>query len=217
MKVETYLRLTGIAYKTKALNNPGKAPKGKLPFIIDGDRTVADSYFIFEYLKGKFGDPLGHGLSEEMRADHFILARMIEEHFRFTVIHSRWLRPENATLIREAAFASVPSAIRGIVFSMVQKKLRKALIGQGMGRHNREEIDKLAVDDINILSIKLGSGDFFGGASPREIDCTAWPFIAGILDTPFTGAHLDAVRAHPNLVSYNARMWEKAFPDFASV
>ncbi len=44
-KVETYLRMADIAFEIKA-TLPSNAPKGKLPYIEDGDFSLGDSAFI---------------------------------------------------------------------------------------------------------------------------------------------------------------------------
>ena len=43
LKLETYLRLAGIDYEVVRSNDARRAPKGKLPYIIDGDLTIGDS------------------------------------------------------------------------------------------------------------------------------------------------------------------------------
>lgn len=45
VKVETYLRMTDVPYKIVE-TMPLKAPKGKLPFIKEGDKKISDSNFI---------------------------------------------------------------------------------------------------------------------------------------------------------------------------
>ena len=50
-KTETYLRMADIEYKIK-MTLPPEAPKGKLPYIEDGDEVLADSGFIALHLKG---------------------------------------------------------------------------------------------------------------------------------------------------------------------
>ncbi len=56
MKVENYLRMSNLPYRTVSVLNPAKGPKGKLPFITDNGQTVADSSFILDYLKATHGD-----------------------------------------------------------------------------------------------------------------------------------------------------------------
>lgn len=215
MKVETYLRLTGLDYEISLVSNPAKAPKGKCPYIEDAGQAIADSHFILAYLKKAYGDPLGEGLSPADRAQHLVLTRMMEGHLYFTLLHGRWIQPQNAPFVRDLFFSSVPSLMRGLVFAMVQRQVGKVLHGQGIGRHTTEEIDQLAIEDLGALEAILGSQAYFGGDAPREIDCVAWGFIANALAEPFQSPVKDAAKAMPGLVAYSARMMEGVFPELA--
>ena len=59
IKLETYLKMANLKYQNQYLDDPRKAPKGKLPYITDNDITIADSGLIIDYLnenwkKGEF-------------------------------------------------------------------------------------------------------------------------------------------------------------------
>lgn len=215
MKVESYLRLAGLDYRIETLTNPAKAPKGKAPYITDQGRDVADSHFILAYLKERYGDPLGEGLDLDERARHHALARMMEEHLYFAIVHMRWLTPGNAQIVRDMFFGSLPSLVRPPVFAMVQRRTRRALHGQGMGRHSAREIERLAIEDLTVLQTVLGRDDYFGGDQPREIDCIAWSYVANTLTGPFNSPIRDAARAMPTLVAYDARMMDRVFPELS--
>ena len=212
-KVETYLRLTGLEYEIEWVTDPSKAPKGKCPFIVDGDKTIPDSHFILSYLKETYGDPLGEGLSDLDRARHHAMTRMMENHLYFALLYSRWVLPGNSDIVREQFFDSVPALMRGVVFGMVQRGTRKALHGQGLGRHSQQEIERLAIEDIHTLSTILGHDPYFGGDRPREVDCVAFAFVSGALARPFVSPIIDTAESLPNLVAYNARMMESIYPD----
>lgn len=213
MKVETYLRLVGLDHEIVPLSDPSKAPKGKAPFIDDDGRIVADSHFVLRYLKETYGDPLGDGMSAQERAAHHALARMMEEHLYFALLHIRWLQPGNAAIMRDTFFAELPSWLRGPIFAMVQRRIRKALRGQGMGRHAQAEIEALAIEDLGALQAILGSDDYFGGLRPGEIDCVAWGYVANALVEPFENPVVDAARAMDTLVAYDRRMKQLVFPE----
>lgn len=68
MKIETYLRMTGIDYTPRYGMYQLRAPKKKLPYIKDGERVVADSHLIIDYLKSTRGDPLDAALTPAERA-----------------------------------------------------------------------------------------------------------------------------------------------------
>lgn len=215
MKVETYLRLAGLDYEISEVIDPSKAPKGKCPYIEDAGRTVADSHFILSYLKETYGDPLGEGLSAADRAAHLALTRMMEGHLYFTLLHSRWIQPQNVPIVRDVFFGAMPWPMGGLIFAMVQRQTRKVLHGQGLGRHTTEEIDGLAIEDLRALDAILGERPYYGGDAPREIDCVAWGYIANALAEPFQSPVKDAAKAMPALVAYSARMMEGVFPELA--
>ena len=51
--------------------------------------------------------------------------------------------------------------------------MKKQAFAQGLGRHSREEVEAMAMEDIRILSQHLGEEKDFimGGQSPTELDC----------------------------------------------
>ena len=49
MKLETYLRMTGLDYQVDTSADVRKAPKGKLPYIEDQGKIIPDSNFILDY------------------------------------------------------------------------------------------------------------------------------------------------------------------------
>ena len=53
MKGEMLLKLAGLEYQTNT-RGFGKAPKGKLPYIRDGETLVADSTLIRLYIEQKY-------------------------------------------------------------------------------------------------------------------------------------------------------------------
>ena len=73
MKLETWLRMTGHPFEIVRVVDPRKGPKGKVPWIEDGGRTVADSAFIIDYIKQAYGDPLDGNRGTEERATSLAL------------------------------------------------------------------------------------------------------------------------------------------------
>ena len=212
VKLETYLRLMDIDYIPK----PGdvrKAPKKKIPVLLDGEQPIADSQFAIDYLKERHGDRLNEGLSEQDLARHHVLRLALENHTYFLLLAYRWLREENAPIMRETFFAQM-GFMGGFVFKMVQKDIRRTVYGHGLLRHSWDELADLVGKDIAALEAVLGGDDFFGGAQPREIDCVAFGFICNMMvpemDTPFRRL----ARASRPLVDYHNRMTERVFADY---
>ena len=103
MKLETYLRMAGLPYETVNDGNVLKAPKGKLPWIDDDGVRVADTSFIIDHLKRKYGDPLDAGLSPTLRAQATAFQRLFEENLYWAVVHTRWADPQGWRATKQAA------------------------------------------------------------------------------------------------------------------
>lgn len=90
MKVENYLRMTGIPYEVVDDFDLAKAPKGKLPYIEDAERVIADSALILDYLKAAYGDPLD---AHPHRIGEVGFPRLHPPHGRAPVLGSRYPTP----------------------------------------------------------------------------------------------------------------------------
>jgi glutathione S-transferase len=207
MKVEVYLRLSGLAYEAKVAF-PMKAPKGKLPVIRDDDGTVvADSEAILAHLQQRHRDLLPEGLREPPRGTDHALRRMVEEHGYFSALWLRWLDDAAWPATREAFFGDMPAPLRKLVPALVRRKIRRDLQGQGLGRHSRDDICARACADMDALDAALGARDFFGGAEPATLDATTYAFLANTLWAPFdTPVRNHLQRNLPGLVAYCERM-----------
>jgi glutathione S-transferase len=212
LKLELYLRMTGLPYRNRYTINPQNAPKGKLPWIDDEGKTVADSGLIIDYLKQKFGDPLDAGLSARERAEAVAITRLLEEHLYWAVLYTRWIDEVGWPMTRESFFGKLSWPLRVVVPLLAQRGMRSELHGHGMGRHSRDEIMALGTADIAALSGLLGNRPYFLGDQPTSVDATATGFLANVLmvelETPLKAAAL----SHANLVAYCRRMAERYFP-----
>src|SRR5437870_12243490 len=102
MKTEVWLRLAGLDYEIKWTPNPGKGPKGKLPFIKDRDKVVADSQNIIEHLEKAYSVNLDAGLSAEQKAIAHAFTRMLGEHTYFALVYYRWIDPAGWPATKQA-------------------------------------------------------------------------------------------------------------------
>ncbi len=211
MKVETYLRMAGLPYECPRGADHFKSPKGKLPYIDDGGKVVADSTFIIDYLKATYGDKLDARLSPAERALGVVIQRTFEESLYWPVVYSRWIDDAGFAKVDEAFFAHLKFPLRQIIPIFARRGLRGQLHGQGTGRHGRDEIHAIGCRDISALSELLGDRHFFLGGEPSSIDATGYAFLANLLWAPIDMP----MRAHaaklPNLEAYCQRMKARYF------
>ena len=210
MKVESYLRLAGIPYRLRAAL-PHKAPKGKLPFIIEeggenDGRRIPDSGQILAHLEATRGAPLDGGLDSGQRALAHLVRRTCEESLFFVALYGRWIEPRGWAVLRSTLFAGLPPPLSWIIPPLIRRGLARDLRGQGTLRHSREEIYALGRADLDALAALLGDKPFFIAGRPTTADITAHAFLANILKPPFDTPLQAHARTLPALTAFTNRM-----------
>lgn len=206
LKLETYLRMANLPYEVADHADVRKAPKKKLPYIMDGDRTIADSSFIVDYLKQTYGDPLDQDLSLPEQGISLAFRRLMEENLYWVALYSRWAEDENWNVIREVFFSDLPPVLRAVVPTLVRRDTMKKLDSQGMGRHSREEIYEIGKKDVKALSDFLGGKPFLLGDRPTSLDATGYGFLANLFRVELPSVLADYARQFDNLSEYCDRM-----------
>jgi glutathione S-transferase len=208
IKLETALRLAGVAYETSLVRNPSEGPKGKAPFVeIDGER-IGDSTLILQKLKDEQGVDLDLRLTPRERAQSHALQRMMEERLYMVLVYSRWIEPGNWAKLRQIFFGAMPMPLRFLVPRAARKRVRRNLHGHGIGRHSREEIYALGASDLAAISTVLGDKPFLFGEHPTLADATAFGLLVSIIGPDFESPLQTSALGHANLVSYTERMGE---------
>lgn len=213
MKVETWLRMAGVDYRTEILHDPRKTPKGKLPCVAFEGETLADSSFIISALNKRFGINLNQHLSDVERATALAWQALFEEHFYWILLYSRWLDGRFWPMTRQVFFGHLPLFIKPVLPALIQASVRKQVTAQGIGRHSQAEIYQLGNQDIRAVSDFLADKDFFMGAEPSEIDAVAYAFIANVLIPPMDSPLREIAHSLDNLQAYCQRMQVRFFPD----
>ena len=213
LKLELYLRMAGLPYRNRYSLELHRAPKGKLPWIDDDGTAVADTGLIIEYLKGKYGNPLDGDLTPLQRAQGLAIARLLEEHLYWTLLHDRWIAATGWEMTRPGFFGALPWPLRSIVPWVARRGIRAELRGHGMGRHTPEQIHALGIADVEALALLLGDQEYFLGAQPSSVDAIATAFLANILMVPLETPVKSAAAGHANLVDYAHRMARRYFPE----
>jgi glutathione S-transferase len=208
MKVEVYLKLAKLPYKT-VNGNVRKAPKGKLPFIVDDDGSViSDSSAIVAHLEKKHGQPLDKGLSSDERARAHVIKRTLEESLYFVAVWARWAEDEGFEVVR-GAFKGIPAPLRWVLVPAIRKNVVGITRAQGIGRHSRDEIYAFGKEDIDAVATMLGQNAFLLGDKLTTVDVSAYSFFASILRVPGPEPLKAAVRANPSIEPYVARVAER--------
>lgn len=211
MKAEMLLKLSGLKYEVK-VGGFGKAPKGKLPYIREGERVIADSTLIRLYLEQQHSIDFDKALSAHDRGVGWAVDKMLEDHLYWVMVYWRWLDAENFERGPKAFFKRAPAVIRPVVIWYVLRSLRNTLHRHGIGRHTEAEMTGMAARAIDSLAQILGDNRYFLGDAPCGADATVFAFVACTLTPHFSSPVRDKMQSLTNLVAYRDRMMKEFFP-----
>src|SRR5690606_10282403 len=99
-------------------------------------------------------------------------------------------------------FGGMPFPLRAIVPAVAQRRVRKTLHGQGLGRHKPEEIVEITRRDLASLSAYLGAREYFLGERITTLDVTAWAFLAGFIIPDLDNEMSALARSFENLTRF---------------
>jgi glutathione S-transferase len=206
--------MVAIPYKNVYIANPRKGPKGKLPFIIDGDQKIADSAQIINYLQAVKGTPrLDQHLTPSEQAISLAMCHMFEDHLYWVLIYSRWVDDVYWKQIKPIYFGSLPSGFKSIAAADARRTITRDLYGHGLGRHQEADVYQMGKRDIRAFSDFLADKPFAMGQQPSVLDAVAYAFIAHVLRPPLATPLQKAAQALPNLVEYEQRMTDRYYPN----
>lgn len=204
LKAEALLVMSALDFETRP-GLPMKSRTGKLPVLIDGDRTIADSSLIQRYLEEVKGIDFDGHLTDRQNAIAMAFRRMVEEHLYFAVVHSRWIMARETTC--DLFFGKAPWPVRRLVFPMLVRRIARDLKGQGLGRHPADEIARFGVSDLQAIEAAM-EGPFFFGDRTCSLDASLYGSLENIVSVPVEsdmrsfclssskiGTFLDAFRA----------------------
>jgi glutathione S-transferase len=216
MKVETWLRMAGLPYETRALEGPPKSKSGKIPYIERPDGSVlSDSSTIIATLTREHDVALDRALSAHDRAVGVLLQRTLEENLYFLALHERWVEDHNWARTAQDYFGDFPWLLRTLVVPFVRRKVIASAHGQGVARLPADERIAKAKLDLGAIAHLLGAKPYFFG-QPSSYDAIAYAFLANLLWSPYPGPLQDAARAEANLLAYCDRMKATYYADWKS-
>lgn len=211
-KVMALLTLAKADYEVSFNADPRKAPKQKLPVLIDGTRTIADSDVIRTHLEKSLNVDFDAGLDARERAVSRALIRMVEEHLYFALVCDRWLNDDNWAHVRARFFNKIPALIRGFVTKQIRKQARAQVMAQGMARHSVAEQLARADKDLIAIADILGDKPYLFGDAPTAADASVVPMLKSIAGSPTPTGLSERVNNDPVLKPYMDRGCAALFP-----
>jgi len=202
LKVETWLRLTGVQYENVDHKLKFRSTKGQLPFVELNGEEIGDSAVIINKLSQYFGqDPDAQLTKEERNVSHALIS-MIENHLCWVYVYWRSKYPDSMIKgcklsLQHALGSRIPNGILNVVFKLTySRKGAKKVKAHGLGVHSADEVLEFGKQDLRVLEETLGDKQFFFGDKPSNLDIVAF-------------AHLSQIANVDDCVVYDLRDWMK--------
>jgi glutathione S-transferase len=205
IKVEAFLKKSSLPYRVVVELNPARGPKGKMPFIRDGEKEIADSTFIIDYLIEKYDLDQFREPDPMLRAQALAFQRMIEEYFYFVLLYYRWIDPRGWSIAKRAFATLFPPLVGTAALPVLRVRLTRQARAQGLSRHSHAEICAIGRRDLEGLSDFLADKSYLMGSKWMPVDATLFAFLTTVLKQPIETELKEALRRHANLVSYCQR------------
>lgn len=208
LKVEMALAYLGVDYEITEQFDPRKAPKGKLPYIVEDGRTIADSELILLHLDRNSGGRLYGDLSSGEMARGLAFSRLAEDHLYWMMVASRWLDDDWFDNVRAGFFGAFPPLVRNLVGAIARGQVRKTYNLHGLGRHTLEEQAGFARRDFEALAAALEEGDYIAGSRLTVYDFAVAGLLAGIYGQQPRSWINDIADDFPSVAAYARRIEE---------
>ncbi|HXH31262.1 MAG TPA: glutathione S-transferase family protein [Bacteriovoracaceae bacterium] len=206
LKVEFFLKLSRLPYRIQVELNPRRGPKGKMPFIVHQQGSVADSSFIINALVETHGLHHLRLQQPQQRAQAFAFKTMIEEGLYHVLLYSRWVDEEGYRVVEKEFLPLFPPVVGKPILRFLRRNLRRQSVAQGTGRHQRSEVYQLGGAQVQALAVLLGTRQFFFEEKLSDFDATCYAFLSNILKQPIESPLKKELSGCRNLCDYVARL-----------
>jgi glutathione S-transferase len=200
LKVYAFLKLAGVRFRHEHIFDASKAPRGQLPYIVDGGDTVGDSETILGYVTQKYRLTIDAALSPAQRTTNLLVTRMLDDLY-WVMSYSRWKDERYWMQFRDALKREHPQLTDDGLLKAKEFNAQRYYY-QGIGRFDPDAAMARGLADLGALSDLIPPDACMHGQQPTGIDAGIYGFIANIyfydIDTPLK----QFVVAHGNLVRH---------------
>jgi glutathione S-transferase len=207
LKVFAFLRLAGVPFRHEHIFDASEAPRGQLPYIVDGDDTVGDSETILQFVTRKYALTIDAALTASQRTTSLLITRMLDDLY-WVMSYSRWKDERYWPAFRDALLREHPN-LTADGLARAQAFNFQRYHYQGIGRYDPDAAMARGLADLDALAHLVPAQDYVHGEEPTAIDAGIYGFIANIyfydIDTPLR----QFVVAHDNLVRHCRAIHER--------
>ena len=199
LKVFAFLKLACVPFRHEHIFDASKAPRGQLPYVVDGTDVVGDSDTIIAFVTEKYHLTIDAALTPAQRRTDVLITRMLDDLY-WVMSYSRWKDERYWHAFRDALLREHPSLTEESL-ARAQAFNAQRYYYQGIGRYDPDAAMARGLADLATLAGLIPQQGYLHGDKPTSIDAGIYGFIANIyfydIDTPlkqFVAAHDNIVR-----------------------
>jgi glutathione S-transferase len=199
LKVFAFLKLAGVPFRHEHIFDASKAPRGQLPYVVDGADTVGDSETILAFVSRRYALTIDAGLTPSQRTMNLLVTRMLDDLY-WVMSYSRWKDERYWPAFRAALLREHPGLTEDSL-TQAQAFNTQRYYYQGIGRYDPDAAMARGLADLAALAELIPHHGYVHGERPTSIDAGIYGFIANIyfydIDTPlkqFVSKHDRIVR-----------------------
>src|SRR5215475_9431607 len=200
LKVYAFLKLTGVLFRHEHIFDASKAPRGQLPYIVDGADIIGDSETILGFVTQKYRLTIDAALTPAQCTTNLLVTRMLDDLY-WVMSYSRWKDERYWPLFRDALKREHPQLTDEGLIKAKEFNAQRYYY-QGIGRFDADAAMARGLADLSAIAMQIPAGGFVHGGKPTSIDAGIYGFIANIyfyeIDTPLK----EFVVAHDNIVQH---------------
>ena len=200
LKVFAFMKLSGLEFSHEHVFDASRAPRGQLPYIIDGEDTIGDSDTIISHLTARYALTIDNALTPSQRDTDLLVRRMLDDLY-WVMSYSRWQDQRFWPRFREAILRRHPGVTADALDTARDYNLRRYHY-QGIGRYEPDAAYARGITDLGVLANLLPGGGFPFGAKPTSTDAGIYGFTANIyfydIDTPLK----EFLASQPDIVAH---------------
>ncbi|WP_027800102.1 glutathione S-transferase family protein [Paraburkholderia dilworthii] len=186
LKVFAFMRLCGLAFDHRHVLDTSLAPRGQLPYLLDGEHTIGDSDSIIDHLTRQYDLDIDRALSRKQLNLDFMIRRTLDDLY-WTMSFSRWRDERFWPSFRDAVLAAHPD-VQANDLEAAREYNRLRYHYQGIGRSELEAIYARGIEDLRVVADTVGDTGYVFGRDPATVDAAIYGFVANIyfyeIDTP---------------------------------
>lgn len=200
LKTFAFLKLCKLPFRHEHIFDAKDAPRGQLPYLVDGEQTIGDSDTIIAHLIARHALPIDDGLTASQRDTHLLVRRALDDLY-WVMSFSRW-KDDRFWPVFAAAFLRAYPSVSMAALEAAREYNFKRYYYHGIGRHEPDAAYARGLADLEVLANLLPATGFLFGPRPSGIDAALYGFVANIyffdMETPLKAM----VLSRPNLAAH---------------